>query len=358
MRQRRWNAHTIATRPTRIGSTGAPPTVDPIVDSVSREPLRSLTISLIAPLSAEARPRPPASRSTCVRTNPTASDTAIRTANAENSAAKKTATGWRRPMRSAKRSAGPPGRAHSGPVAQRSSCACSRLSRAMRVSPFPGGYCTHGLDHPSTRALSLPLLALVLATVVVGTAVALLARRWPHVDPRPDEPLAGWARRRDPGAATGLALSVALVVLVGGGLLLVLLAFLLRGDPDAIGLDAAAAKWGAAHATPFTNDVLGRLTNVGRPNSVILLAAALAVVQTIRTRNLWIAPFLIVVVAGNGFVTTAIKHFADRVRPSFNPAAAALGPSFPSGHSSWTAAFFAAAALVLAREATRRQRVV
>jgi undecaprenyl-diphosphatase len=188
--------------------------------------------------------------------------------------------------------------------------------------------------------------------------VALLARRWPHVDPRPDEPLAGWARRLDPGAATGLALSVALVVLVGGGLLLVLLAFLLRGDPDAIGLDAAAAKWGAAHATPFTNDVLVRLTNVGRPNSVILLAAALAVVQTIRTRNLWIAPFLIVVVAGNGFVTTTIKHFADRVRPSFNPAAAALGPSFPSGHSSWTAAFFAAAALVLAREATRRQRVV
>jgi len=56
-------------------------------------------------------------------------------------------------------------------------------------------------------------------------------------------------------------------------------------------------------------------------------------------------------------ITTTIKHAADRVRPSFNPIAHTLGPSFPSGHSSWTAAFFAAAALVLAREATRRQRV-
>jgi len=188
--------------------------------------------------------------------------------------------------------------------------------------------------------------------------VALLARRWPRVDPRPDEPLSGWARRLDPEAATGLALSVALVLLVGGGLVLVVLAFLLRADPDAIGLDAAAAKWGDAHATPFTNDVLGAITNIGQPRSVVIMAAVLAVVETIRTRNLWIAPFFVLVVAGNGLATTTIKHVADRVRPSFNPDAAALGPSFPSGHSSWTAAFFAAAALVLASEATRRQRVV
>ena len=39
----------------------------------------------------------------------------------------------------------------------------------------------------------------------------------------------------------------------------------------------------------------------------------------------------------------------DRARPTFNPDAALLGPSFPSGHSSQAAAFFAAAALLLAR---------
>jgi len=184
-----------------------------------------------------------------------------------------------------------------------------------------------------------------------------VARRWPQVEPRPERPASRRARRLDPVAATGLALTLALVVLVGGGLVLAVLALVLRSDPDAIGLDASAARWGSAHSTPFTNDVLNALTKIGQPRSIIALAVALAIVETVRTRNRWIIPFLAVVVAGNGVITTTIKHLADRVRPSFNPVAETLGPSFPSGHSSWSAAFFAAAALVLAREATRRQRV-
>jgi undecaprenyl-diphosphatase len=184
-----------------------------------------------------------------------------------------------------------------------------------------------------------------------------LARRWPQVGPHPSPPASRWARRLDPEAATGLALTLALVVLVAGGLVLAVLALVLRSDPDAIALDASAAHWGNAHATGFTNDVLNALTKVGQPHSIMALAAGLAIVETVRTRNVWIVPFFAVVVAGNGTITTTIKHFADRVRPSFNPIAHTLGPSFPSGHSSWTAAFFAAAALVLAREATRRQRV-
>src|SRR5256885_16057510 len=39
----------------------------------------------------------------------------------------------------------------------------------------------------------------------------------------------------------------------------------------------------------------------------------------------------------------------DRSRPTFNPIAYSLGPSFPSGHASTAAAFFAAAALLLSR---------
>jgi undecaprenyl-diphosphatase len=142
------------------------------------------------------------------------------------------------------------------------------------------------------------------------------------------------------------------VLLIVGGVILGALAFVIRSDPDAIGLDASAAKWGAAHATAFTDSVLQRITNIGQPRSIIVLATVLGIVETIRTRSRWIIPFLLVVVAGNGFITTTIKHIADRVRPSFNPAAEALGPSFPSGHSSW------AAALVLARHASRRARVV
>ena len=44
-----------------------------------------------------------------------------------------------------------------------------------------------------------------------------------------------------------------------------------------------------------------------------------------------------------------VKTLADRARPTFNPAAAGLGPSFPSGHSATAAAFYAGAALLLSR---------
>ena len=46
------------------------------------------------------------------------------------------------------------------------------------------------------------------------------------------------------------------------------------------------------------------------------------------------------------------------MRPELNPIAETLGPSFPSGHSSWAAAFFACAALLLGRGRSRRTRIV
>ena len=46
------------------------------------------------------------------------------------------------------------------------------------------------------------------------------------------------------------------------------------------------------------------------------------------------------------------------MRPTFNPAAATLGPSFPSGHSATAAAFYATAALLLGRWRGRPARAV
>jgi undecaprenyl-diphosphatase len=56
-----------------------------------------------------------------------------------------------------------------------------------------------------------------------------------------------------------------------------------------------------------------------------------------------------VLLAGEEILMNAVKILADRARPTFNPAAAALGPSFPSGHSATAAAFYAGAALLLSR---------
>jgi undecaprenyl-diphosphatase len=197
----------------------------------------------------------------------------------------------------------------------------------------------------------MALVVLVLSAVVPGLAVALFAaRRRPH--PRLDLPATA-----DPETATGLALTVALVLLVAGGVVLAVLTFVVRSDPGAIGLDTAAADWGARHATPFTTDVLDAITHVGEPRAIAAIATVLAIAETARTRSRWVVPFVLVVVAGNGTITTTIKHLADRVRPAINPIAETLGPSFPSGHSSWSAACFAAAALLLSRGRGRRVRI-
>ena len=55
----------------------------------------------------------------------------------------------------------------------------------------------------------------------------------------------------------------------------------------------------------------------------------LAVVETVRTRSRWVVPFLLLVVAGNGILTTTVKNLADRVRPELNPIAETLGTVVP-----------------------------
>jgi undecaprenyl-diphosphatase len=204
----------------------------------------------------------------------------------------------------------------------------------------------------------MPLIALVIVFALAFAAVAIAASRLPHRPLGHGDPPVRLPARLDPEAATGLALTVALAVLVAGGLVVAALTYAVRDAPGGIGLDASAADWGARHASPFSLDVLDVLTDVGEPRSIAILAAVLAVIETWRTRSRWVVPFLLVVVAGNGLLTTTVKHLEDRVRPAINPIAETLGPSFPSGHSSWSAAFFAAAALLLARGRGARSRAL
>jgi undecaprenyl-diphosphatase len=61
---------------------------------------------------------------------------------------------------------------------------------------------------------------------------------------------------------------------------------------------------------------------------------------------------------GDPVATNLVKGFIDRARPTFDPAAATLGPSFPSGHSSTAAAMFAAIALLAGRGRSIRVRAI
>jgi undecaprenyl-diphosphatase len=203
----------------------------------------------------------------------------------------------------------------------------------------------------------MPLLFLVIVASVAGTAVALLARRLPASATVP-KPAEGTRAHVGPEAVRGIALAIAMGLIVLGGLLLAVLTFVVRDVEGGLGVDVAAGEWGQDHATTFTDEVLEAITFFGAPTTVIVMAVALGVEETIRTRSRWVIPYLAVVVAGNGILTTTIKNLADRVRPELNPIAETLGPSFPSGHSSWAAAFFAAAALLLSRGRSRRTRIV
>ena len=166
------------------------------------------------------------------------------------------------------------------------------------------------------------------------------------------------ASRLDRSVASGLMLTVALGAAIAGGLLLGLLAYLVRSVSATQRLDNAAAAWGFDHRTELSTRGLHLVTDLGTGQVVIALAVVVLAFDFLRTRGRWCAPFLLAVMIGQEILTVSVKDLAGRVRPAFDPAAAGLGPSFPSGHSATSAAFYAAAALVLTRYARRPVRIV
>jgi membrane-associated phospholipid phosphatase len=222
----------------------------------------------------------------------------------------------------------------------------------------------------------MPVLLLMLVALSAGTGIALLTWRYPRQSRFARMPALASAdrvgkvaarhssvrllvgRRLDPESATGLALSLALAVLVLGGAVLGLLAYLVRTNARLLSIDSSVAKWGERNASPLSTHMLTAITQLGSIDVVIGLAAVLVLAEWLRTRSRWILPFVVVVLAGEELLSTVIKDLVDRARPAFNPAAASLGPSFPSGHTTTAAAFYAAAALLLGRRRPRVARAI
>jgi undecaprenyl-diphosphatase len=164
--------------------------------------------------------------------------------------------------------------------------------------------------------------------------------------------------RLDPETATGLALTLALGAAVIGGLLLGALAYLMRSNDRLVDLDRSVGQWGADHATGWSTQMLQLVTDLASTPMVVAVILVVTVVEMLRAPNKWLAPFLITVVVGESLLVNSVKHVLHRVRPTFNPIAAHLGPSFPSGHSATAAALYAAVALVLARRRSPRTRAL
>jgi undecaprenyl-diphosphatase len=213
----------------------------------------------------------------------------------------------------------------------------------------------------------MPFLLLVILALAAGTATFLAALRYPTASGEAPPVTAAVGRelgrearlhpffrrllrgRLDPSTATGLALTLALAIAIVGGLLVGSLAYLMRSSGYLVSLDTSVGEWGTDHATTWSTNLLQLVTDLGSTVAMVVVVAVVAAVEMRRVPNHWVLPFLLTVVAGEILLVNSVKEVLDRVRPTFNPVAETLGPSFPSGHSATAAALYASVALVLAR---------
>ena len=198
------------------------------------------------------------------------------------------------------------------------------------------------------------LLVLFGAAVIAGLLATLATRRWPAVDPSRAPVVAAQqaathpaARRSflrariDPNTATGLGLTLALVGIVVGGVVLGVLAFLVRTSAAAgvTGIDTSAATWGATHASSLSTFVLRAVTQFGATVTITVLVIALSVLEYRRIPSRSMPAYLLAVVIGQLLISNLIKVVVARARPAIDPLAAFTGASFPSGHTTAAAAF-------------------
>jgi undecaprenyl-diphosphatase len=222
----------------------------------------------------------------------------------------------------------------------------------------------------------LIVLALLGPALVLGIAFGWLVWRHPAWDPasarasrevasrvernlEADRGLARRLRRHsDRSTATGLLLGLAQVVLLVCGLVLGVFALLVRTHSGFLSFDRSLESWGEQHTTDFASWMLDRATSLGSTGVLVVTTIAVFVVETIRRPSRWLPVFLIAVAIGQTLLSNGIKNLVDRVRPTANPIAHTLGPSFPSGHTTGAAACFAAFALVLGRGRSRNVQSV
>ena len=210
------------------------------------------------------------------------------------------------------------------------------------------------------------IVLLVLAVITATTALGAhaIVRRWPSLDPAspraaahaPAEALEHrphlarlLSQRLDPAAATGLALSVAVVVITASAVGFGVLVLMVRREAGIAGYDLEIARWASEHATDASTTVMKFVTELGGTRVLVPLTIVVGVIAWRHHRHGAVIGFLALAVIGQNLLSNGIKLLIDRVRPDVDPLAGFSGPSFPSGHTTAAAACFAAYTLVLGR---------
>ena len=213
------------------------------------------------------------------------------------------------------------------------------------------------------------LLLVVLVSLAAGVGAFVLIRRWPQADPALSatatagkKDLSQGAPRRflrsrmDPATATGLALTVALIGIVIAGIVVGVLAWMVRRDVGLVDIDHAIELWADRNATTFTDDVLAGITHLGDTITIFTVGVAISAYGLWRWRKPSIPLFVASVVLGQMLISNTIKLAIDRARPELRPRATFSGTSFPSGHTTAAAATYLAVALVLGIATSPRTR--
>lgn len=216
------------------------------------------------------------------------------------------------------------------------------------------------------------VLSVVVSSVVVGVAAWFAARRWPEVVEEPHlsthtiqgevETHAGLAlvlrRRTDPRQLTGLALTVALLVILGAAAGIGLLLAMIHGHTGLARWDLRFARFGADHASSGSTAFLRDVSQLGGTIGVISIALVVAAIEYRRLRSRAVVGYLVVVVAGQFALSNGIKVLVGRKRPNLLHLTGFSSSSFPSGHATAASATLMACAFLIGRRRPVRRRAV
>ncbi len=214
------------------------------------------------------------------------------------------------------------------------------------------------------------MVVLAVAAIVASLAGAV-ARRVPAFDPAApraseraiaaevqSEPrLRAFLRTRvDPDAATGLALTVALSLLVATVVTTGLLLIMAQHNAGLARYDLSAARWGASHATNGSTRFLRDVSLLGGTPIIVAVACVVAVFAYWRSRTWSVFAFMATVVVSESVIVALTKWIVGRARPDIDRLTGFSGSSFPSGHAAAAAATFSAAALLIGRGCSPRAK--
>jgi membrane-associated phospholipid phosphatase len=209
------------------------------------------------------------------------------------------------------------------------------------------------------------------AGLVVGAAVALLARRWPAIAaPKVSgETIATgvvehpkfadhFRKRFDPKTETGVALIIGTSLVIAAAVGIGIVVAMIRTHAGLAALDLRFANYGAHHASSLSTRLMRDISMLGGTPVVIGLTVVATVIAMIQRPSKALVVFMVLVVAGQSLLSNSIKFLVRRARPDIDRLTGFAGTSFPSGHSTAAAATFAAIALILTRNRSRRVKIV